>query len=141
MILTYIFTKILYLIVRIVGDVSPIILTILFPSIARNICYIPRSELTRIYRISYNGVMYDYFYSEYILITIDSPVRSFMLTRKGLPDWETLYKTQKVETMPWYNENFDSDLKELDERKIINVGGQKFPRLRYWSRYADYVAC
>ncbi|MGA9170074.1 MAG: class I SAM-dependent methyltransferase [Nitrososphaeraceae archaeon] len=50
-----------------------------------------------------------------------------MLTRKGLPDWETLYKTQKVETMPWYNKNFDSDLeKELDERKIINVGGQKF---------------
>lgn len=97
--------------------------------------------MTRIYRISYNGVMYDYFYSEYILITIDSPVRSFMLTRKGLPDWETLYKTQKVETMPWYNENFDSDLKEFDERKIINVGGQKFPRLRYWSRYADYVAC
>jgi len=44
--------------------------------------------------------MYDYFYSEYILITIDSLVRSFMLTRKGLPDWETLYKTQKVETMP-----------------------------------------
>ena len=67
------------------------------------------------------------FYSEYILITIDSIVRSFMLTRKGFPDWETLYKTQKVETMPWYNKNFDSDLeKELDERKIINVGGQKF---------------
>jgi SAM-dependent methyltransferase len=37
------------------------------------------------------------------------------------PHWETLYRTQKVETMPWYNENFDSDLeKELDERKIIN---------------------
>ena len=100
MILTYIFTKILYLIVRIVGDVPSIILTILFPSIARVCGYIPRSELTRIYRISYNGFMYDYFYSEYILITIDSPVRSFMLTRKGLPDWETLYKTQKVETMP-----------------------------------------
>jgi SAM-dependent methyltransferase len=44
-----------------------------------------------------------------------------MLTRKGLPDWETLYKTQKVETMPWYNKNFDFDLeKELDERKIID---------------------
>jgi SAM-dependent methyltransferase len=40
---------------------------------------------------------------------------------KDLPDWETLYKSQRVETMPWYNENFDSDLeKELDERKIIN---------------------
>jgi SAM-dependent methyltransferase len=42
---------------------------------------------------------------------------------KDFPDWETLYKSQKVETMPWYNENFDSDLeKELDDRKIINDG-------------------
>jgi cyclopropane fatty-acyl-phospholipid synthase-like methyltransferase len=42
---------------------------------------------------------------------------------KDFPYWETLYKSQKVETMPWYNENFDSDLeKELDERKIINEG-------------------
>ena len=42
-------------------------------------------------------------------------------SRKDFPDWETLYKSQRVETMPWYNENFDSDLeKELDERKIIN---------------------
>jgi hypothetical protein len=41
---------------------------------------------------------------------------------KDFPDWETLYKSQKIETMPWYNENFDSDLeKELDERKIINA--------------------
>lgn len=47
--------------------------------------------------------------------------------RKDFPDWETLYKTQKVETMPWYNENFDSDLeKELDERKIISNDGGKF---------------
>ena len=42
-------------------------------------------------------------------------------SRKDFPEWETLYKNQRVETMPWYNENFDSDLeKELDERKIIN---------------------
>ena len=40
--------------------------------------------------------------------------------RKDFPDWETLYKSQRMETMPWYNENFDFDLeKELDERKII----------------------
>jgi 2-polyprenyl-3-methyl-5-hydroxy-6-metoxy-1,4-benzoquinol methylase len=40
---------------------------------------------------------------------------------KDFPDWETLYKSQRVETMPWYNENFDSDLeKELGERKITN---------------------
>jgi hypothetical protein len=43
-------------------------------------------------------------------------------SEKDFPDWETLYKSQKIETMPWYNENFDSDLeKEFDERKIINV--------------------
>ncbi|MFL6361267.1 MAG: class I SAM-dependent methyltransferase [Nitrososphaeraceae archaeon] len=35
------------------------------------------------------------------------------------PDWETLYRSQKVETMPWYNENLDYDLEnELDQRKI-----------------------
>jgi SAM-dependent methyltransferase len=40
---------------------------------------------------------------------------------KDFPDWETLYKSEKVETMPWYNENFDSDLEEeLDRRKITN---------------------
>jgi SAM-dependent methyltransferase len=37
------------------------------------------------------------------------------------PDWETLYKSQKVETMPWYNENLDFDLEEeLDRRKITS---------------------
>jgi SAM-dependent methyltransferase len=42
---------------------------------------------------------------------------------KDFPNWEPLYKSQKIETMPWYNENFDSDLEmELDERKIINDG-------------------
>ena len=42
---------------------------------------------------------------------------------KDFPDWDTLYKTQKIETMPWYNENLDSDLeKELAERKIITDG-------------------
>jgi SAM-dependent methyltransferase len=40
---------------------------------------------------------------------------------KDFPDWETLYKTQKIETMPWYNENLDSDLEnELDQRKITS---------------------
>jgi hypothetical protein len=41
--------------------------------------------------------------------------------RKDFPDWENLYESQRVEAMPWYNENFDFDLeKESDERKIIN---------------------
>lgn len=40
---------------------------------------------------------------------------------KDFPDWETLYKTQKVETMPWYNENLDFDLEnELNQRNITN---------------------
>jgi hypothetical protein len=38
---------------------------------------------------------------------------------KDFPDWENLYKSQKIETMPWYNENFDSDLeKELDDIRL-----------------------
>ena len=46
---------------------------------------------------------------------------------KDFPDWKSLYKSQKVETMPWYNENFDSDLeKELDERKVISNNHYKF---------------
>ncbi len=48
-------------------------------------------------------------------------------TRKDFPDWDNLYKSQRVETMPWYNENFDADLERgLDERKIIANGGKKF---------------
>ena len=50
-------------------------------------------------------------------------------SKKDFPEWDTLYKNQNVETMPWYNENFDSDLeKELVERKIINNNneGKKF---------------
>jgi SAM-dependent methyltransferase len=40
---------------------------------------------------------------------------------KDFPDWETLYKTQNVETMPWYDENLDSDLEnELNQRNITN---------------------
>jgi hypothetical protein len=23
---------------------------------------------------------------------------------KNFPDWETLYKSQEIETMPWYND-------------------------------------
>ena len=65
--------------------------------------------------------------------------------RKDFPDWDTLYKSQRVETMPWYNENFDFDLeKELDERKIIinnNTMIVKIPRLRYWSCNTSYMAC
>ena len=44
---------------------------------------------------------------------------SYFYLSKDFPDWEILYKSQKVETMPWYNENLDFDLEEeLDRRKI-----------------------
>jgi hypothetical protein len=47
---------------------------------------------------------------------------SMSQSTKDFPNWETLYKSQRVETMPWYNENFDSDLKkELDERLLTII--------------------
>ena len=40
-------------------------------------------------------------------------------SKKDFRDWNNLYSSQNVETMPWYNENLDSDLeKELERRKI-----------------------
>jgi SAM-dependent methyltransferase len=41
---------------------------------------------------------------------------------KDFPDWNNLYNTQNVETMPWYNENIDSDLEEELERGKISKG-------------------
>ena len=43
-------------------------------------------------------------------------------SRRSFPDWETLYKNQKVESMPWYNENLDADLEEELEKREINQG-------------------
>ncbi|MDN5846915.1 MAG: methyltransferase domain-containing protein [Candidatus Nitrosocosmicus sp.] len=38
---------------------------------------------------------------------------------RSFPDWETLYKNQEVEYMPWFSESLDSDLElELDKMKI-----------------------
>jgi SAM-dependent methyltransferase len=31
---------------------------------------------------------------------------------RGFPEWNRLYKNQRVETMPWYSESLDSDLEE-----------------------------
>src|SRR5215217_6100276 len=42
--------------------------------------------------------------------------------KRAFPDWETLYKIQKVESMPWYNENLDADLEEELERRKISHG-------------------
>jgi ubiquinone/menaquinone biosynthesis C-methylase UbiE len=41
---------------------------------------------------------------------------------KDFPDWNNLYNTQNVKTMPWYNENLDSDLEEELERRKISKG-------------------
>jgi SAM-dependent methyltransferase len=41
---------------------------------------------------------------------------------KDFPDWNNLYNTQNVESMPWYNENLDSDLDEELERRKISKG-------------------
>lgn len=39
--------------------------------------------------------------------------------KKIFPNWETLYSSQQVKSMPWYNENLDTDLDaELEKRKI-----------------------
>jgi SAM-dependent methyltransferase len=40
-------------------------------------------------------------------------------SRRSFPDWETLYKNQRVESMPWYSESLDPDLElELNRMKI-----------------------
>ena len=40
-------------------------------------------------------------------------------SEKDFPNWDNLYKSQNIETMPWYNKNLDSDLEEeLEKRKI-----------------------
>ena len=41
------------------------------------------------------------------------------MIEKEFPDWNELYKNQRAETMPWYNEALDEDLKsELEKRNI-----------------------
>jgi 2-polyprenyl-3-methyl-5-hydroxy-6-metoxy-1,4-benzoquinol methylase len=41
---------------------------------------------------------------------------------KAFPDWDNLYNTQNIETMPWYNANLDSDLDEELKRRKISKG-------------------
>ncbi len=40
---------------------------------------------------------------------------------KDFPDWGTLYKSQNIETMPWYNENLDSDLERYPAGDTLNI--------------------
>jgi SAM-dependent methyltransferase len=42
---------------------------------------------------------------------------------RGFPEWDSLYKNQRVETMPWYNEKLDSDLEEeISKRLALHKG-------------------
>jgi hypothetical protein len=42
-------------------------------------------------------------------------------SEKDFPNWNNLYSSQKVETMPWHIEDLDSNLEEeLEKRKISN---------------------
>ncbi|HEX9319745.1 MAG TPA: class I SAM-dependent methyltransferase [Nitrososphaeraceae archaeon] len=41
---------------------------------------------------------------------------------RNFPDWDTLYKNQKVQKMPWFNENLDADLEEELEKRRIRTG-------------------
>ena len=46
-------------------------------------------------------------------------------TQRSFPDWNLLYKNEKVVNMPWYNENLDFDLEqEIIQRKITDNGGK-----------------
>ncbi|TVP40020.1 class I SAM-dependent methyltransferase [Candidatus Nitrosocosmicus arcticus] len=66
---------------------------------------------------------------------------------RAFPDWETLYKNQEVESMPWYNESLDPDLKlELDKLKIkkgyfLDLGtGPGTQAIRLFERGFDVTA-
>jgi SAM-dependent methyltransferase len=49
-------------------------------------------------------------------LVMDSDSRSF-------PDWDNLYKSEQVETMPWYNKKLDSDLEEeIYKQKDLHKG-------------------
>jgi SAM-dependent methyltransferase len=41
---------------------------------------------------------------------------------RGFPEWDSLYKSQQVESMPWYNEKLDSDLGEEISDKNLHKG-------------------
>ncbi|MGH9975545.1 MAG: class I SAM-dependent methyltransferase [Nitrososphaeraceae archaeon] len=41
---------------------------------------------------------------------------------RSFPDWDSLYKNQPAETMPWYNEKIDFDLEEEISRNFLHKG-------------------
>ncbi len=66
------------------------------------------------------NIPYTFYFILKVIIYFRSSSYSYL--SKDFPDWETLYKTQKVETMPWYNDNLDSDLEEEVHRRKISNG-------------------
>jgi len=51
-----------------------------------------------------------------------------MTQRKNMPDWDSFYKENKVEEMPWYEKNLDPDLEiqinsmNLTKGKFLDLG-------------------
>ncbi len=51
-----------------------------------------------------------------------------MAQRKNMPDWDSFYKENKVEEMPWYEKNLDLDLEyqinsmNLTQGKFLDLG-------------------
>ena len=51
-----------------------------------------------------------------------------MNNKKKFPDWDTFYKENKIEKMPWYEKNLDLDLehqiksKNLSKGKFLDIG-------------------
>jgi hypothetical protein len=39
---------------------------------------------------------------------------------RGFPEWDSLYKNQQIETMPWYEENLDYDLEEETSKQKLS---------------------
>jgi hypothetical protein len=62
-----------------------------------------------------------------------------LTTEKEFPDWNNLYKNQRVETMPWFNEKLDEDLKEGTGRKKYQR--RLIPRLGYWTCNSGLSTC
>jgi hypothetical protein len=62
---------------------------------------------------------------------MDSDSRSF-------PEWDSLNRSQQVETMAWYNEKLDSDLEEEISKHEVNTFFGNTSSLLYWLTFTIY---
>jgi 2-polyprenyl-3-methyl-5-hydroxy-6-metoxy-1,4-benzoquinol methylase len=66
-------------------------------------------------------------------------------TKKLFPDWNSLYRNEKVADMPWYNENLDFDLEEeiikrkITSGKFLDLGTGQGTQAVQLSRLGFYV--